>query len=160
MWGRLWGRWEKSATALESALRALPSRPAHWPCFWDPVLFVFFVFHRSYWSTPTKVMLLRLEAAAGVCYLWLLNTHLIWRANIELSRIWLSFSAAWGVFDPVGFGDAPQLGLENKMGSTSSLKLEELWSIPQRTELLDLGWRMMWLHQGVTSHNNYIAVFS
>lgn len=64
------------------------------------------------------------------------------------------------MFDPVGFGDAPQLGLENKMGSTCSLKLEELWSIPQRTELLDLGWRMMWLHQGVTSHNNYIAVFS
>lgn len=79
---------------------------------------------------------------------------------MELSRIWLFFSAAWGVLDPIVFDNAPQLGLKNKIGSTCFVKLEELWWIPQRTELLDLGLRMMFLHKGVTSHNNYIAVFS
>lgn len=64
------------------------------------------------------------------------------------------------MLDPIVFDSAPQLGLKAKIGSTCSVKLEELWWIPQGTQLLDLGLRMMFLHEGVTSHNNYIAVFS
>lgn len=61
--------------------------------------------------------------------------------------------------DPIVFDSAPQVGLKNKIGRTCSVKLEELRWIPRRMEPLDLGLRMMFLHKGITSHNNYIAVF-